>query len=93
MHKPSGILAGIASLGLVATCGSGGGGGGGSIPLDELPPRLAQALCTAYQNCYGPIFELFLGGTDCVAVTEQRIRNGTFPMLAGEIALGMVAYD
>jgi hypothetical protein len=76
-------------LALSAGCG----GDNKTIPLDELPPKLAQALCAAFENCYGPVFELFLNGGDCVTVTEQRIRNGTFPMLAGELAQGKIAYD
>ena len=96
------ILAGLGALGLFASCGGGGigsaidgggGGGGKSIPLADLPPKLAQAFCTAYQSCFGPIFELFLNGSDCATVTEQRIRNGTFPMLQGEIDLGKLVYD
>jgi hypothetical protein len=79
-----------------------GGGlpdGGGSltdagkpIAFVDLPAKLARALCTATQGCYGPVFDLFLNGTDCIALTEQRIRNGTFPMLQGEIDLGKVVY-
>jgi len=89
MQRTRRILASFVALGLGAGCG----GSDKSIPLDELPPQLAQALCTAYENCYGPIFALFLNGTDCVAVTEQRIRNGTFPMLQGEIDQGKMVYD
>ena len=75
---------------LSATCG---GGGGSSIPLAELPPKLAASLCTAYQNCYGPIFALFLNGSECQAVTEQRIENGSFPLFQGKIDQGKIHYD
>ncbi|HEX7598222.1 MAG TPA: hypothetical protein VF518_08410 [Polyangia bacterium] len=70
-----------------------GGGGGGSVKLAELPPKLAGALCTAYQNCYGPIFSLFTNGADCVTVTEQRVLNGTFPLLQGRVDQGKLRYD
>jgi hypothetical protein len=89
MQRQHYVLSGFVALGLVTGCGD----SDKSIALAELPPKLAQALCTAYQNCYGPIFELFLNGGDCVAVTEQRIRNGTFPMLQGEIDQGKLVYD
>lgn len=65
----------------------------GSIPLTELPPQLARSLCLAFETCYGPLFDLFLNGTDCVSITEQRIRNGTFPLLAGGIDQGKLVYD
>lgn len=63
------------------------------IPLAELPPKLAEVMCGAYEKCYGPVFDLFLNGADCVAITEQRIRNGTFPMLQGQIDQGQMVYD
>jgi hypothetical protein len=66
---------------------------GSGIPLAELPPKLARAFCTAYESCYGAVLQLFLGGADCVSLTEQRIRNGTFPMLQGEIDQGKMRYD
>ena len=58
-----------------------------SIPLTELPHQFALSLRAAFESCYGPVFDLFLNGTDCVSITEQRIRNGTFPMLQGEARL------
>jgi hypothetical protein len=75
--------------------GMDGGGGGGSsgIPLSELPGKLADSLCAAYQNCYGPIFAVFLNGADCSAVTLQRIQNGSFPQLQGKIDQGKIRYD
>jgi hypothetical protein len=77
-------------LGTLAGCGDGGGGG---VPLAALPPKLADSLCKAYQNCYGDLFDLFLKGADCPAVTLQRINNGSFPLLQGKIDQGKVRYD
>ncbi|MBN2573299.1 MAG: hypothetical protein JXP73_01925 [Deltaproteobacteria bacterium] len=82
------VLVGLVALGFGPACG-----GDKSIPLADLPPKLAEALCTAYQSCYGPVFELFLNGTDCVFITEQRIRNGTFPMLQNQIDQGKLVYN
>ena len=97
-------LAWIAIAGLAIGCGDSGSsaggtsdganpGGGPSVSLADLPPKLADALCTEYQNCYGPIFSLFMNGSDCVSVTEPRIRNSTFALLQGEIDAGKVTYD
>jgi len=83
----------MTGLGVLAFLGSCGGDDKQSVPLSELPPKYARALCTAYQNCFGPVFDLFLNGTDCLAVTEQRIRNGTFPLLQAHVDQGKMAYD
>jgi hypothetical protein len=87
MQKFNWIVAGI----MVFWVGC--GGSGSSIPLSDLPPKLAESLCTAYQNCFGPAFSFFLNGSDCVAVTEQRIRNGSFPLLQGKVDQGKLRYD
>jgi hypothetical protein len=79
----------VATLMSLSSCG---GDSAPSIALDALPPKLAGALCAAYQSCYGPIFSLFLNG-DCAAITEARVRNGSFPMLAGKIAQKTIMYD
>ena len=89
MQQSRYLMAGLLALGMAGGCDD----GGESIPLADLPPKLAQALCSAYENCYGGVFELFLGGVDCVSTTEQRIRNGTFPLLQGQIDQGTVVYD
>jgi len=90
MQERNWTASGLVLLAALAACG---GGDGASVPLADLPPKLADSLCKAYQNCYGDIFALFLGGTDCVAVTEKRINNGTFPLLQGKIDQGKVHYD
>jgi hypothetical protein len=89
MKRRPACVAGLWLLAMATTCGD----SSKSIPLAELPPKLAQALCTAYQKCYGPVFDLFLSGGNCVTTTEQRIRNGSFPMLQGEIDQGKLVYD
>ena len=98
MNKRIGILLGLVTLGTIAACGGGSGSGGdggsgGGVPLSALPAKLADSLCTAYQNCYGPIFALFLNGTDCSAVTLQRIENGSFPLVQDKIDQGKIHYD
>ena len=72
---------------------AGCGDGAKPISVEELPPKLAESLCAAYKNCYGPAFDLFLNGMDCATITEQRILNGTFPLLQGRIDMGVVVYN
>ena len=85
----------LAILGLGIGCSGSDekAGSATSIPLSDLPPKLAAVFCTSLRNCYGPVFEWFMNGSDCVSVMEQRIRNGTFALLQGEIDSGKVAYD
>jgi hypothetical protein len=68
-------------------------GGSGGIAFEALPAMYAQAICTAYQNCLGPIFSLFLSGTDCVDLTTKRLENGTIALTKQKIQAGTVAYD
>jgi len=89
MHEGKRLAVVLLALGMAGGCGD----SDKAIPLADLPPKLAQAMCSAYATCYGPVFELFLNGTDCVSTTEQRIRNGTFSVLQGEIDQGKVVYD
>ncbi len=90
MQRRNWIVAGLVSMATLPACGS---GGGGSVPLSDLPAKLADSLCAQYQNCYGDIFALFLNGSDCSTVTLQRIENGSFPLLQGKIDQGTVRYD
>lgn len=68
-------------------------GGSGGIAFEALPAKYAQAICTAYQSCLGPIFSLFLNGSDCVDLTTKRLENGTLALTKQKIAAGTVAYD
>jgi hypothetical protein len=90
MQKRNWTASGLVLLAALVGCG---GGGGASVPLADLPPKLADSLCKAYQNCYGDIFNLFLGGADCTTVTLQRIENGSFPLLQGKVDQGKMHYD
>ncbi|MGC9982029.1 MAG: hypothetical protein ABSF35_00240 [Polyangia bacterium] len=69
------------------------GSTGGGIAFDALPAKYAAAICTAYQNCLGPLFSLFFGGTDCVDLTTQRLENGTFALMPQKITAGTIRYD
>jgi hypothetical protein len=89
MQRPQRALASVLLLALGMGCGS----SAKTIPLADLPPKLAEAMCAAVQNCYGPVFGLFLNGADCAATTEQRVLNGTFPMLQSEIDQKKIVYD
>ena len=48
------------------------------IAFEDLPARYAEAACAAYEKCFGPIFSLFLNGSDCAEITAKRFENGTF---------------
>lgn len=87
----------VVTLGLLAAaCGSDsdGGAGGGGLTLSDLPGEVAAAQCQAYENCVGSqLFDLFLGGTDCVAQTTQSVLAGEFAQYADAVAAGRMTYD
>jgi hypothetical protein len=86
-HFPTVVLF-LTGVGLACSDGS-----TGSISFAELPAQYAKAVCTAYQNCLGPILPLFLNGSDCVDLTTQRLENGTFGLIPQKITAGTVKYD
>lgn len=62
------------------------------IAFEELPALYADAACEAYQNCIGPLFSLYLNGSDCSSLTAKRFENGTFSLIAKKIEQGTVQY-
>jgi hypothetical protein len=84
---------GLAALACACGSDSSSGAAAASVPLTDIPPKVASALCTAYENCYGPVWSIFFAGSNCAAVTEARIRNGTFPQFQGRIDAGTIHYD
>jgi hypothetical protein len=81
--------------GFVFACSSSSSssGGGGGIPIEELPAKYAEAMCTAYENCFGPLFGVFLNGSDCTELTTTRLENSAFAQVKGKIDAGTVSYD
>lgn len=82
------ILAGFATA-----CGEDKTAGSSTIAFDQLPAKYAAAVCAAYEQCYGPIFSLFLNGADCTDLTAKRFENGTFALVGKKIDQGTVFYD
>jgi len=78
MSKPRTSAVSLMLIGLTFACSSSSTGGSGTISFDELPAKYAAAACTASQNCLGPLFPIFLNGSDCTDLTTQRLDNGTF---------------
>jgi hypothetical protein len=79
--------------GIVSGCGSSSSDGNGGIPFADLPVKYAESVCTAYQSCFGPLFSLFLNGSDCAELTAKRFENGTFALIEKKLDQGSVRYD
>ncbi len=93
MSKLSISLVALILAGPLFACSDDKSPSGSNIAFEELPAKYAQATCAAYQKCFGPIFSLFLNGSDCVDLTTKRFENGTFALVANKIVQGTVAYD
>lgn len=79
--------------GIVVACDDDGSATNSEIAFAALPAKYAEAACSAYQKCFGPIFSLFQNGADCADVTTKRLENGTFSLIAAKLEQGTVTYD
>jgi hypothetical protein len=66
---------------------------GSSIAFEELPAKYAEAACVAYQKCFGPLFSVFLNGSDCADLSTKRFESGTLSLVAAKIEQGTVVYN
>jgi len=76
MKAPSCALAYFAPLALLAACGGSSDDGaplGPSAPLSELPEVYASAICEAFANCAGPLFEIYRPGEDCASRVAAQL--------------------
>jgi len=96
-----GLGAALVAWGCSDDGGSGGGddgsaGGGNttgttSIPLEDLPGEAASALCAAYANCVGPLFDAMFAGESCETRVETQL-SGEFGILADIVEAGGALY-
>jgi hypothetical protein len=70
----------------------GGTPSGGGTSIDELPALYSQAICEAYENCFGPLFDVYLQGEDCLTRTTTRLED-ELPRFKEAIDEGRLAYD
>jgi hypothetical protein len=75
---------------------TGDGGEGGRPPgiaLDELAPRLAQAVCTNLTACYASLIELFVHDQKCEEFFTNVLADQTVAPIRRSIARGTIIYD
>ena len=46
-----------------------------TMPISELPAAYAAALCEAFENCAGKLFEIYRPGEDCTANVTARLEE------------------
>jgi hypothetical protein len=63
-----------------------------SVPIKDVPKLYAGAACKAFGACFGPVFEIFLGGESCESSYETAISD-ELPRIEQSIAAGKVVYD
>ncbi len=66
---------------------------GTPIPFEDIPEKVAEAICAAYEDCLGDFMDLTMGGEDCVTVAERRFTNGSLEPLLDAIDAGTATYD
>ena len=79
-------------LPLVSACGDDAGGGGREF--EELPPLVAESLCTEVEACLDPGSLATLFGADgCVERLTAQIDDSDFVYLQDAIEAGRIEYD
>lgn len=61
------------------------------IPLDQLPAKVAVIYCSTLKKCM-PLYDVYLGGADCVADTTKRVQDTLVAGINDAIAKGTVVY-
>lgn len=80
-------------VGFAPACGGDSdGNSAAAVPIEELPAKYASALCSAINNCYGELLEVFRPGEDCAANTTTQIEE-ELATLPAAIDAGRVKYD
>lgn len=74
----------------VVAVGCGGDDDDASVPIEDVPAQLAEALCADILPCIGPLEDLFLNGFDCVeqytaTVTDEQLARWQAAIEAGTL--------
>lgn len=94
MDRMRGVLVAAVGAALVASgCGSSSSGGGAaSVPMADVPAKLAQVVCDDEKTCAGDAAAIFFNGEDCVQRETVAIEQGEFSGLQAAIDAKRVSY-
>ena len=78
---------------LAVACSSSTTAGGSGPDITEVPGLFATAFCAKFEECAGPVADLFLGGTDCEGSFGATLSDATLPLWQAAIERGTLVYD
>lgn len=87
-----GVLGGAAMLGFFGCGESTSFEGETAIPITELPPKYAAALCQSYSTCAGPLLDVYLGGADCTTNLRRTLED-ELTVIQEAVTAGTAKYD
>lgn len=67
-------------------------GQGSTIPFDDMPQKVAEALCAAYEACLGDFASVSLGGEDCQVLFEGGFASDAFEQMQAAVDGGTATY-
>jgi len=82
----------LSSLSIVGCGDDDRGDSAESVPLDEVPSRIAEVFCASVSRCFGALAEV-LPQDNCEQNLENQYRNTDFAALERAVEAGTVEYD
>jgi len=64
-----------------------------TVPLEDVPARFADGLCSQLEACAGPFADLYLQGADCRQTFTRSTQDSVLPLWQAAIANGTLVYD
>ncbi len=68
------------------------GNGGTPIPIEDMPQKIAAAICAAFEECLGDFHGLMMGDEDCQQLIENGFANGAYQTMLEAIDAGTASY-
>jgi len=67
-------------------------GQGATVPFEDMPEKVAEALCAAYQECLGDYASFSLGGEDCEELFEKAFASDGYEQMKAAQDAGTATY-
>lgn len=77
---------------VASACGDDSSSDDTEVPLADLPAEIATVFCSALEDCFGELLDVF-PAQDCEENLEKQYRNEEFAALEQAVDAGTVRYD